>query len=72
MEAAMLAEIFIMRLEATARAAGVLQQTLASSTSVFVPIDTGRQVAVKESKVRLLKDGRDALPTIEARARITD
>jgi hypothetical protein len=72
MEAATLAEIFMMRLEAAARAAGEPRRALASSASVFVPYDTGRRVVVRESKVRLLNDAGDAVPTMPGRASITD
>jgi hypothetical protein len=55
MEAAMLAEIFMMRLEAAARAASVPLETLVSSNSVFVPFDGARQVALKDNAKRAPK-----------------
>jgi hypothetical protein len=48
----MLAEIFMVRLEATARA-GLPQEPLPSSNSPFVPFERGGGLAVKDGMKRL-------------------
>jgi hypothetical protein len=58
----MLAEIFMVRLEAAARA---LKETVPSSTSRFTPFAPNSQVTFKQSQDRPLEPVREELPLRE-------